>query len=314
MMPSHDNYYNLLLGKLMTLKRLHLYDVKGIKGVLYRHYSQLAYKKYCPLSLAEMKQLRGGDNEYIVSLTTYGDRINTVHITLDSLFTQKIKPARIILWLSADEFPGGYKDLPEELRERCESIEWFDIQFCDDLKPHKKYYESMRNHPDKVIVTCDDDVFYPSEWLMELDRLHKAHPGCVCCTNAHAITLAESGEIREYSSWIHLTEEQGPSLLLCPIGVGGVLYPPYTLDERLFDKPFIIKNCINADDLWLKAMSLLKQTEVVKTNKYWYTFLNIPQSSEGALSKQNVLQKRNDEQLSNIIEKYGDALLGILKS
>ena len=277
-MPSHDFYYNHFLKSIIILKKLHLYDVRGIKGMLYRYYSQLAYNKYIPLTLTEIKQLKSGDNDYIISLTTYGNRINTVHITIDSLLTQELKPAKIILWLAKDEFPNGYSD------------------------------------SNKVIVTCDDDVFYPSDWLMELNKLHQEHPECICCTNAHTITLNELGNIQPYSSWIHLTDEQGPSLTLCPIGVGGVMYPPHTLDNRVFDKAFIIQNCINADDLWLKAMSLLERTKVVKTNKFWYTFLNIPQSSENALSIQNVLQNRNDEQLENILKRYGDALLGILNS
>lgn len=313
-MPSHDFYYNHFLKSIIILKKLHLYDVRGIKGMLYRYYSQLAYNKYIPLTLTEIKQLKSGDNDYIISLTTYGNRINTVHITIDSLLTQELKPAKIILWLAKDEFPNGYSDLPDELIKRVENIEWFNISFCDDLKPHKKYYECMRNYSNKVIVTCDDDVFYPSDWLMELNKLHQEHPECICCTNAHTITLNELGNIQPYSSWIHLTDEQGPSLTLCPIGVGGVMYPPHTLDNRVFDKAFIIQNCINADDLWLKAMSLLERTKVVKTNKFWYTFLNIPQSSENALSIQNVLQNRNDEQLENILKRYGDALLGILNS
>ena len=311
-MMSNFDYYPVFLKKLNTISRLHLNNIKGIKGFLYKYYSLRQYMNYMPMNEKTQKSIEADDNDYIVSLTTYGSRTKTVHITLDSIFRQTLRPSKVVLWLSRQEYPNKINDLPDQLRERYKNIDSFDIKFCDDLKPHKKYYECMLQNPTKIIITCDDDVFYPANWLLELNKLHKKFPDCICCTNAHKITFNNNREIDLYSNWIHLTEECGPSLLLCPVGVGGVLYPPNTLDKRLFDKVFIQANCLNADDLWLKSMSILNNTKVVKCNKYPYTFLNIPSSSKNALSKTNVLQKRNDEQLLNILKVYRREIMRVL--
>lgn len=46
------------------------------------------------------------ENEMIVSLTTYGKFINKVHITIESLLEQTVKPKKIILWV------GDCRDAP----------------------------------------------------------------------------------------------------------------------------------------------------------------------------------------------------------
>lgn len=54
-------------------------------------------------------------NKIIASLTTYGNRINTVHITITSLLEQG-KEADKVLWLAEDEFNfRKYPELDEKL-------------------------------------------------------------------------------------------------------------------------------------------------------------------------------------------------------
>ncbi len=311
-MYSHDKYYRCLQSVLKILRKMNLYNVKGIKGALYRFFSKIANFRYKPLSKEKMKELKNGTNHLIISLTTYGSRTNRVHMTLDSLFLQTVKPEKVILWLSEDEYTGKLDELSKEIVERVENIKWFEVRFCEDLKPHKKYFETMRAYPDATVVTVDDDVFYPSDWLEELVNLSDNNPGCICCTTAHYMTTDSLGNIKSYSDWIHSTDEIGPSLFLCPIGVGGVLYPPHCLYEDVFDKDFIVENCLKADDLWLKIMSLLKNTMVVRGSRYSYTFLSVQGSEKDGLSLVNVLQNKNDEQLNCIMRKYGDSVKEML--
>ena len=44
------------------------------------------------------------ENDIIISLTSYASRVQTVHLTIESLLNQTIKPNKIILWL---RFPDG---------------------------------------------------------------------------------------------------------------------------------------------------------------------------------------------------------------
>ena len=52
--------------------------------------------------------------DVIISLTTYPARIDTLHYTLYTLFTQSLAPKRVLLWLSKEEFESD-KSVPSFL-------------------------------------------------------------------------------------------------------------------------------------------------------------------------------------------------------
>lgn len=91
-----------------------------------------------------------------------------------------------------------------------------------------------------------------------------------------------------------------------------MLYPPHILNKEVFDKNYIIENCLNADDLWLKVMSLINGVKIAHVTEYPYTFLAIDNSQNLSLSQSNVLENRNDEQLTRIMGKYGKQVKSIL--
>jgi len=49
-------------------------------------------------------------------------------------------------------------------------------------------------------------------------------------------------------------------------GTGGILYPPGCMDARVFDIATFRALCPTEDDVWFKAMSLLRDTPVAATN------------------------------------------------
>lgn len=55
------------------------------------------------------------DKEFIVSLTSWKNRINIVHNAIESIMNQTVKPDKIVLNLSLDEFPSGNDELPDNL-------------------------------------------------------------------------------------------------------------------------------------------------------------------------------------------------------
>lgn len=132
--------------------------------------------------------------EIVVSFTSFPERIGTAWVAAFTLLNQSIKPVHTILWLADSQFPGG-KNIPESLlRLKKYGLE---IRFCEDIKSHKKYYHSMKEYPNAVVVIADDDVFYPSNWLEKLIDKYRKYPNCVCCYWAHKITL-ENGIINKY--------------------------------------------------------------------------------------------------------------------
>ncbi len=237
----------------------------------------------------------------IVSLTTFPSRINVVWICIETLMRQEHKPDRIILWLAKEQFESESKLPLQLLKLKDRGLE---IKFCDDLKPHKKYYYTMLENPNDIIITFDDDILYPSNAIKSLVKLGSKYPGSIICNRGHIMTF-NGNKVEPYSLWKRTSDiEIGPNLLLCPTGVGGVLYPPNCLDKSVFDKEGIISNCLLADDLWLKVMSIRKGTKVVKTSKFPRNLFVLLSSQKNSLGRKNVGNNQNDKQLDNILSNY----------
>ena len=103
------------------------------------------------------------DSDIIVSLTTYGRRIHSVCLTIESLMEQTMKANRIILWLDTS-FQG--KPLPqsiEMLKQRG-----LEVAFCKDVRSYTKLVPALCNFPDAAIITADDDLIYEVNMLENL--------------------------------------------------------------------------------------------------------------------------------------------------
>lgn len=241
-------------------------------------------------------------NGLIVSLTSFPTRIHFVPKVIESILSQTVKADKILLWLAEEQFPNKEGDLPAQLIEQLKC--GLDICWCDDLKPHKKYYYAMRNFPDHIVVTVDDDVIYPNNLIETLLESYVKYPYAVSAMRAHFITFGPNGNILPYEKWKREYRRVGePSMALCATGVGGILYPPNIMNNELFNKDAIKKLCIYADDLWLKVMQVIACTPVViaaPPQKLVY----IDGSQEEALWRMNDLAGANDTQLSNILEYY----------
>ncbi len=238
----------------------------------------------------------------VISLTSFPERIPTIHYCISSLLTQTYKPDRIILWLANEQFPEQEASLPEKLLRLKEY--GLEIKFCDDIRSHKKYYYAMQEEKNACIVIFDDDIPYPENALELLIGLHKKYPEAICCNRAHLMKI-ENGVISDYSEWeFNYSGSKEIDMLLCPTGVGGVLYPPESLDENVFCKEDILKLCLYADDLWLKVMGLRNGYPTALTRHFPGRLFVLPKSQKKALNKGNVAGNQNDTQLKAILEKY----------
>lgn len=257
------------------------------------------YPIYCILnrnnSYAEINK------KVIVSLTTFPTRIDKVWLVIETLLRQTCKPSKIILWLADSQF-NSIEKLPKRLRDQQKR--GLEIKFCDDLRSHKKYYYSMLHYPDAIIITVDDDTFYPENLVQNLLDTHNKYPDAVCCYYAHMMVV-EKGEIARYSRWISGADGYcEPSHYMVPIGCEGVLYPPGCLYEDVFDKKKIKELSPLADDLWLKAMASLNNVKAVKCFEKSIVFANIIDFKNINLHSINAGQNMNDKQLDNIITQY----------
>ncbi len=244
--------------------KLHCVDLYIYLTELYYHFSARHSKKRGVL-----------ENErevpVIVSLTSIPERIDKVHLSIETLMRQSLKPDHIILWLS-DTIDD--KDIPENL-ERLKR-RGLQIRFCTDIRSYTKIIYALMEHPKSVIVTADDDVLYPRHWLKRLHEAYRKEPEYIHCHRAHLIEKDANGKLKGYHEWSWCAPGvKGPSFRLFPTGVGGVLYPPGSLHSEVLNKELFLKICPTNDDVWLKAMSLLNGVPCKKVAPYSMRIYNI---------------------------------------
>ena len=281
------------------------YKNNGMSGVLKRltyyvpnHYV-INKVKNAPLKYG-LNQTEIRKIKVVVSMTSYPPRFNNIYLCLKSLLLQTYKPDRIIVYLGNDT-------LEENLTEGMRSLQKFGIEYRFDkeknLRSHKKYIYAMKEFPDDIIITVDDDSVYPKNTIESLIRNYRKHPSAVSARRVHKITFEPNGKIKPYSSWRkEYRKEHEESSSLIAVGVGGVLYPPHCLDERAFDEEKIADLCMGADDIWLKCMELLRGTKVVWTPCF---FAHPPALSiTSSLWQGNVNGEQNNLYLSQVMDKY----------
>ena len=175
-----------------------------------------------------------------------------------------------------------------------------------DVGPHTKLVYALKEFPDAVIVTADDDTLYPRKWLQELYSAYLKNPDFIHCHRAHYMTFDDDGELNPYLKWKWLSQGIiGPDRALFPTGVGGVLYPPGSLHPDAVNDRLFQKLCPRADDVWFKFMALVNGTECLKIRPYFKEFFTIDGSQEVQnLGRQNVA-KGNDDQVRAVMEYYG---------
>ena len=179
-----------------------------------------------------------------------------------SLFAQLQLPDLTVLYLSEDQFPDGVKSLPPSLTS-CLGGD-FQIRWVrGDMRSHKKYLYAVRDFPEDLVITVDDDIVCRNTLVGDLLDAHVRHPHAVAAIRTHLMEFDSGGALLPYSDW---QMEVGnprpelcdrPSMRLFGTSGAGMLFPPGSLPAAAFDTEAIGETCPNADDVWLKAMTAI---------------------------------------------------------
>ncbi len=240
---------------------------------------------------------------FTVSLTTYDKRIFDVYLTIESIMQQTLKANRIVLWLAEEEFNPN--NIPETLK--FQQKRGLTIKFCKDIRSYKKLIPSLKEYPNDVIITIDDDVIYNIDLLEKMIRSYQNDPQYIYFNRGHLITFNKNGSIAPYKYWKWQTNETRPSHLYMPTGVGGVLYPPGSFNEEVFNEEIFMTLCRSGDDIWFKAMSYLnnKQAKRIKTkSNLGEDYIENVKMQDIALAQINNGKNQNDEQLKYVFAHY----------
>ena len=279
------------MNKIFAIKDVdshHIYYVFGYPILKVRHKAKnIDSRTACKLGLDTETRSR----KLIVSLTTFPARINKVHITIENLLTQTLKPDKLILWLTEKEFPNKEQDLPESLlrlKEYGLTISW-----CEYMRSYQKIIPTLREYPDDVIVTFDDDFYYPKTILEDLYISYLRNPDQI---HAHRAWHGElEGNYLNYSSCnnMYKNEEKyrNPSYFNFLMGYGGVLYPPNSLHKEVLNVERFMKVIPTHDDIWLWAMSVLGRTKTRPVNGFKMSINTIEDTQKHGLC--NINKKNN---------------------
>lgn len=227
----------------------------------------------------------------VVSLTTFGDRMRQVYLTIESIAEGETLPGRLILSLDENSEAPVPRSLRRLLRRGLE------IQRVRDYGPHKKYYSYLETASDlrAPLVTADDDVLYPRAWLSQLMGSYETNPSDISCHRASRISLSVDG-FAPYATW-KLCNGTVPSILNFATGVSGVLYPPGFQRVLKAEGTAFLQVAPRADDIWLHKMAVREGYAVRQVNSTSRHFDEIRRSETSALLTENVLQGGNDRQI-----------------
>ena len=221
----------------------------------------------------------------ILSLTTFPDRINSVSKTIKTLLNQTLKPDKVILWLAFEQFPKKEQELPNDLLELKNF--GLDIKWCEDIKSYKKLIPSLIEFPNDIIITFDDDIYYPFDTVEKLYNSYLKNPDCIHTNRAKRFYIKNNTICAKKMSEVYWTKYQDISYKNAQTGCGGVLYPPKSLNPNVLNKQEFMSLIPTHDDIWFWLNAILNNTKIKVVSSYDISLVTIEDTQKYGLSKIN---------------------------
>ena len=263
-----------------------------LRRFLYKQVSKLVFANK---GITHIKR----EPKLIVSLTSYPKRINVVPLVIDSLLRQSLKPDMVIIWLSEEEFPQREHSLPKRLRRYTKF--GLHIKWCKNLKSYKKLIPALLEYPDDIIVTADDDIRYPENWLEAMYSAHLIHRNEIVCHYAYQPHFEE----QTANASPDIIKTSGPLTETQIIGTGGgALFPPHSLYDDTTNIEFFQNISPHNDDYWIWAMAKLNNTPMRLVDNFVDNIVCIDGTQESGLWQSTNQVESGIEEFNNIIQKY----------
>ena len=226
---------------------------------------------------------------FVVTMTTHGARLRDVHVALESIARGTVLPARVILWLDEE------RELTASLR-RLQGRGLEIITVPKGLGVHTKYFpyvESLDAHT-AALVTSDDDIIYPPDWLSGLVDASTRYPESIVCYRAHRITF-DGDVMAPYAQWVP-AEGRQPTPLHFGTSVSGQVFPAHLLQIlQGYGKEFLEKTPKN-DDIWVHRVAVAHGIGVALVREQPQHFPFVPGTQASGLYMENAWGGLNDSQ------------------
>ena len=250
------------------------------------------------------------DESIIISLTSFPERMHDISFSLYSLLNQNFKPDKVILWLADSQFPNKEKDIPEvvlNFKKNGLTIRW-----CEDIQSYKKIIPTLKEYPNSYIVTADDDIYYPKDWLRNMWEAYQQYPNTIIASRVRRIEFNYDNTFRRYNEW-DFADDFSTSYCNFSTNGAGTLFFPNSLSELTTDDSLFLKLCPSCDDVWLWAMAVLNKTKITSIGNplKHLTYVNILRENnandEYTLWEDNK-EGINDISINNMLEQFPEIM------
>ncbi len=242
----------------------------------------------------------------IVSLTSFPAAIPYVVQSIRSILNGSYTPDKIVLYLDTQKFPNYV--IPAELEALKVESNIFEIRFDPrDIRSYKKLIPALEDFPNDVIITVDDDINYHKNLLYDLIKVHKQLPDSIIAHRVRKIKLNKPySKWRKYKWYDFIFRKYHFSHFALQTGVGGVLYPPNSLDKDMLNPDIFTKLAPTTDDIWFWAAAVSKGTYIVPVPFGKTSAHEVGKPNELSLKTVNVNPNddRNRKAFDNILENY----------
>lgn len=201
--------------------------------------------------------------QVVVSMTSFPAAISYAEQAIRSILDGSVLPDKLILYLTFSQFPNS--EIPMSLKQLSEENDVFEIRNYDrDIRSYRKLIPALIDFPEANIVTVDDDVAYHRNMLRDLLELHAQIPDAVLAHRAKRISYGKPYRKWKKYRWYHfLFKRIHKDFGNLQTGVGGVLYPPHSLDEGMLDVSLFTQLAPSTDDIWFWAAGVANGYPVV---------------------------------------------------
>lgn len=218
----------------------------------------------------------------VVSLTSFGPRIGSAHLAIESIARGSLRPARIILWLHDAEICRNPPPALRRLQRRG-----LEIRCTSDYGPHKNYFPYLQQfaHLELPLVVADDDLLYPRPWLRQLHQAYMRDPHLLNCLYAHDFQFSGS-DFQTYSAWPFCTSTR-PSHAILQGNGGGVVISP-TLQKALLQAgDEFLRVSPRSNSIWFHLQALRAGIPVRQIHPRPLRLLYIPGTQRHGLALEN---------------------------
>ena len=253
-----------------------------------------------------MNKSRHQQKKVIVSLTSFPAAIPYAAQAVQSILNGSVLPDKVVLYLTFAQF--GDTPLPQELQKLSNDNPRFEIRdYPKDIRSYRKLIPALKDFPDDIIVTIDDDVCYYKDMLRDLVRIHQQHPDAIIAHRVRRAKLSRPYKAwRKYKWYDFIFKKFHFSHLAMQTGVGGVLYPPHSLDEKMLRPELFMEIAPTVDDIWFWLAAVSKGTYVIPVPGWHPKIVEVGKPVEVSLKTVNLEpgNDRNRKALERILEKY----------